>query len=50
MLSYSFLIMKGSALFYNKKTDDFPIISSSGVTEESIEHLIPILIFFESLK
>ena len=37
-------------LDYHKKRDNFSIIPSSGVEGTTIEHLIPILTFFESLK
>ena len=51
LLSRNHLLMKEKGLLlYNKKRDDFSIIPSSGVDGTTIEHLIPILTFFDSLK
>jgi hypothetical protein len=37
-------------LTYQKKRDNISAIPHSGVSGTAIEHLIPILTFFESLK
>jgi hypothetical protein len=51
IFSHNQLLMKDKGyLIYEKKRDDFSIIPSSGVAGITIEHLIPILTFFDNLK